>query len=162
VPNPDRASHASDARGAGSKLADTEVFWFVEAEEKFSREQSGVVLLTKHKDREGVLPERVRLKVGDGRGGLPIERIEVDDGVPGVARADAARREVLDVLRRHDGEELTGRQVVEMVSGRAAEVREALKALASDPSEPVSARPGERRSVLYGFDAAAATALAVG
>lgn len=148
-------------RGAGSKLADTEVFWYVEAEEKFSREQIGRVLLTLHKDREGILPPQgVRFEVGDGAGKLPVKQIPVDDA-SGPSSARKARDAVLDVLRRHDGEELTGRQITELVGGKAATAREALRDLAADPSAPVSARPGEKNAVHYRFNADAMTALEV-
>jgi len=150
------------ARGAGSKLADTEVFWYVEAQEKFSRERSGVILLTKHKDREGVLPERLRFKVGDGKGGLPVERIDADSEEGGEGRESPRTRvmaAVREKLRSHDGEALTGRQVEQMVSGRRAAVADALRDLAADPSEPFTASPGPRTSVLYRHDASAPTAL---
>jgi hypothetical protein len=148
------------ARGAGSKLADTEVFWYVEALEKFNREQPGTILLTKHKDREGVLPERVRFSVGDGKGGLPIERVS-DDDEQSHSASERVRRDVLGVLRQHDGAELTSRQVRELVTGRTADIATALRELASDPSQPVSARPADRNSILYRHDASATSALSV-
>jgi AAA domain len=146
-------------RGAGSKLADTEVFWFVEAEEKFNREQPGVILLSKHKDREGVLPERVRFSVGDGKGNLPVERIEAESGDSG--KPESLRRETLNVLQRHDGQELSTNQLEQLVSGRRGDVRTAAKELASDPGVAVSVRAGERRAVYYRYDAAAMTAVEV-
>ena len=149
------------ARGAGSKLADTEVFWFVEAEEKFYRDRIGRILLTKHKDREGILPERVRFEVGDGQGNLPVKRLE-DEGVPGGPNAAVkARAAVLELLRRHDGESLSTRQIEQMVKGKREHVREAAKELAADPSAPVSSSPGERNAVLYKHDVGAAVALDV-
>lgn len=73
-------------RGAGSKLADTEVAWFVEAVEAFSQSQSGELLLTRQKDRNGVLPQDVRLSIGDGLGNLPVHRLTGPSG-----RSDAFR-----------------------------------------------------------------------
>jgi hypothetical protein len=63
-------------RGDGS-----EVMFFIEVEEPFSREKIGRLRLTKHKDREGLLPDELRFTVGDGRGGLPVreELRESDD-----------------------------------------------------------------------------------
>ena len=59
------------ARGASAKLADTDVHWGLKRTRTFARDVAGEVELTRHKDREGCLPERVVLSVGDGRGGLP-------------------------------------------------------------------------------------------
>lgn len=146
------------ARGAGSKLADTEVFWYVEAEEKFNREQPGVILLTKHKDREGVLPERVRFSVGDGEGKLPIERMDAE-GDSEAGKSEALRRAILDLLRRNDGAELSSRHIRELVTGRASDIAAALKELATDPSVPVSGRPAPRGAVFYQFDGSAVSAL---
>jgi hypothetical protein len=147
------------ARGAGAKLADTEVMWYVEAVEPFSRTKVGEVLLTKHKDREGVLPERVRFEVGDGNAKLPVKRLP--DGADEARVTDEkARRAVLDVLRKHDGSKLSTNQLVQMATGvRASDVRSAAAELADDQSQPVSSEPGARNSVMYWLDAAAATAL---
>jgi NADPH-dependent ferric siderophore reductase len=148
------------ARGSGAKLADTEVMWFVEAVTPFSRSQIGEVLLTKHKDREGVLPERVRFEVGDGNGKLPVKRV-ADDADAARGTDSKARRAVLDLLAKHDGAKLSTKQLVEMVSGRATDVRAAAAALADDPAQPVSSEPGARGAVLYSLDASAVTALPI-
>jgi len=150
------------ARGAGSKLADTDVEFYVEAEEKFSRTQAGTLRLTKHKDRESMLPDFTqRFSIGDANGGLPIEPIEGGAAGAGGDEAGRVRRDVADLLSRHDGEQLTTNQVCGMVVGRRQHKSDALCDLASDPSECFSAQPGPRGSVLYRFDAAAATALPV-
>lgn len=60
------------ARGAGSKLADSDVAWFVEAIEPFSRTQSGLVRCGRQKDRSGVLPYETWFTVGDGDGRLTV------------------------------------------------------------------------------------------
>lgn len=61
------------SRGAGSKLADADVAWYVEATEPFNREQSGLIHCRLQKDREGCLPFDVWYTIGDGRGGLATE-----------------------------------------------------------------------------------------
>jgi hypothetical protein len=148
------------ARGSGAKLADAEVMWYVEAVEPFSRSQVGKVLLTKHKDREGVLPERVSFEVGDGNGKLPVKRV-ADDADSARVTDGKPRSIVLDALRSNDGRELTGRQLESMIAARASDVREAVKALALDPSQPVRQEAGSRNSILYSFDAASASALPI-
>ena len=137
-------------RGAGSKLADAEVAWYVEATEKFNREQAGEVLLTCHKDRNGVLPREVRLRVGDGVGGLPVE---VLDGPSGSGdRFDQIKRHVLDTLRKHDGEKLTVSQLKGLVTGKSKAIGDAARELGDELGEPVSSGPGPRNSVLYWHD----------
>jgi len=149
------------ARGAGSKLADTETFWYVEAEEKFSREQAGRVLLTLHKDREGSPASARALRGRRRRGQAAGEAGPADDDASGPSSVRKAREAVLGVLRRHDGEELTARQITELAGGKAATARDALRDLAADPSAPVSARPGEKNAVRYRFDADTMTALGI-
>ena len=58
------------SRGAGSKLADVDVQWYVEATEPFNREQSGLIHCRQQKDREGCMPFDLWYTIGDGRGGL--------------------------------------------------------------------------------------------
>lgn len=71
------------ARGAGSKLADSDVAWFVEKLEPFSRDQAGVIGVYRQKDREGYMPYASWYTVGDGHGNLPVvptdEPYEADD-----------------------------------------------------------------------------------
>ena len=151
-------------RGAGSKLADTDVAFYIEATQRFSRARGGELAVTKQKDREGVLPDGTqRYAIGDGEGRLPIERLD-DESDPRVARNDArarARAEVAAVLSRNDGEELTTNQVCQFVEAKREYVRDALRGLAADASEPYSARPGPNNSVLYRFDAQATKALSL-
>lgn len=69
-------------RGTGAKSFGADVKWFVERYEKFSPTQQGLVKLTLHKDREGVLPEHVAFKVGDGDGHLTLTPTEPPKGDP--------------------------------------------------------------------------------
>lgn len=133
------------ARGAGAKLADTEVFWYVERVEQFDRETAGVVRLTSQKDREGVLPHEITFRVGDGEGGLPVERIEDGERAEGDLRAN-----IVAILQEHG--ELSQRQLRDMVSGaRTGAIVAEAKAMANDPREPVSQRP-EGQSIMYRFE----------
>jgi hypothetical protein len=137
------------ARGAGSKLADTDVSWFVEATEQFNQAQPGEVLLTRLKDRTGTLPLDIRLKVGDGQGGLPIERIQGRLGTSDAFRV--VKNRVKTALREH--ESANASQLSGLVRGKKATVLEAAKALATDDTEPVWSRPGKRvNEVIYYYD----------
>lgn len=60
------------ARGAGSKLADSDVAWFVDAVEQFNREHSGLVRCSIQKDRDGALPLECWYEIGDGAGQLTV------------------------------------------------------------------------------------------
>jgi hypothetical protein len=83
-------------RGTGAKSFGTDVKWFVERFEKFSPSQIGLVRLTLHKDREGVLPEQLAFRVGDGKGNLILSPTEPPKGDP----VDAGLiEEVIDALR---------------------------------------------------------------
>lgn len=83
-------------RGTGAKSFGTDVKWFVERFEKFSPTQVGLVKLTLHKDREGVLPEEVAFRVGDGAGNLTLTATEPPKGDPVDPRL---LDDVLDALR---------------------------------------------------------------
>lgn len=83
-------------RGTGAKSFGTDVKWFVERYEKFSPTQIGLVKLTLHKDREGVLPEQLAFKVGDGAGHLTLSPTEPPKGDPVDSNL---LDEVLDALR---------------------------------------------------------------
>jgi KaiC/GvpD/RAD55 family RecA-like ATPase len=67
------------ARGAGGKLSDVDGQWYVEAHSPFNRDVSGKLLLTNHKNREGVLAQRLAFSIGDGRGAIPILPISLDE-----------------------------------------------------------------------------------
>ena len=137
------------ARGAGSKLADTDVSWYVEAAEPFNQTQAGEVLLTRLKDRTGSLPLDLRLKVGDGHGGLPIERIAGPSGVSDALQV--VKERVKTALKQH--EEANATQLSGLVQGKKTTVLEAAKALAADFSEPVWSKPGKRvNEVVYYYD----------
>ncbi len=60
------------ARGAGTKEADTDVHWRVIKQIEFDRNNPGVVMLVRKKDREGFFPQCQWFAVGDGKGGLPV------------------------------------------------------------------------------------------
>lgn len=83
-------------RGTGAKSFGTDVKWFVERFEKFSPSQIGLVKLTLHKDREGILPERMAFRVGDGQGNLTLTPTEPPKGDP---VEPSLLEGVLDVLR---------------------------------------------------------------
>ena len=109
-------------RGAGSQLADTDVAFYIEAAEKFSRTKPGELAVTKKKDRDGVLPDFTqRFSIGDGEGKLPIKALE-STSVSGVATDDSrgrVRRDVADLLRAQDGTDLTTNQVCQLVKRKA-------------------------------------------
>lgn len=69
-------------RGTGAKSFQADVKWFVERYEKFTPTQQGLVKLTLQKDREGVLPQALGFKVGDGDGHLTVMPTEVPKGAP--------------------------------------------------------------------------------
>lgn len=61
------------SRGAGAKHADEDVQWRIEKIEEFNRMQVGAIHLNNKKDREGFLGFNLYFRVGDGKGGLPLE-----------------------------------------------------------------------------------------
>jgi energy-coupling factor transporter ATP-binding protein EcfA2 len=142
------------ARGAGSKLADTDVSWYVEAVHNFDRETVGKVELTRKKDREGRLPERLAFEVGDGNGALPVRQVEIENEESQGKREAGLRGRVLAALQEHSTPEqtLSGNQIVQLVHGRKADVLAALGELVNLSGSGVEQKPGERRSVLYWFD----------
>jgi AAA domain len=151
------------ARGAGSKLADTDVAWYVEATERFDRETSGRVELTRQKDREGLLPESLAYAVGDGAGKLPVVQVDVETEGTRTEREAGMRGKVLAVLQEHSdaAHPIKASQVIDRISGREKAIRDALRELAGDKSAPVVTADGPNRSVLYAYDPAAAKALSV-
>lgn len=152
------------ARGAGSKLADTDVAWYVEATARFDRETAGRVELTRNKDREGLLPERLAYAVGDGAGGLPVVEVEMEDEGTRTQREAGMRSKVLATLQEHSTPDkpVTTKQVVGRVTGRDSAITAALRELAEDRSAPVSTFNGPHGSILYAYDPGAVQALAVG
>jgi len=142
------------ARGAGSKLADTDVSWYVEAIHNFDRETVGKVELTRKKDREGRLPERLAFEVGDGDGALPVRQVEIENEESRNEREAGLRGKVLAALQEHSTPEqpLSGNQIVQLAHGRKADVLAALGELVSLAGSGVEQKPGERRSILYWFD----------
>lgn len=142
------------ARGAGSKLADTDVAWYVEATIRFDRETPGKIELTRHKDREGLMPERLVFEVGDGSGGLPVRQVAAETVDTRAERDAGLRGRVLAVLQEHtDSEEpATTGQVVELTRGRRSAVIDALGELAHMNGSGVEHKPGPRGSVLHWYD----------
>jgi hypothetical protein len=121
-------------RGTGAKSFGTDVKWFVERYEKFSPSQIGLVKLTLHKDREGVLPEEVAFRVGDGKGHLTLTPTEPPKGDP----VDANLLEdVLDALRM--GGWQTAEALKQKVGHGHAAISSALRYLES--SGRVQSRP---------------------
>lgn len=70
------AGESRYARGAGAKLADSDVAWRIEAHEPFNRTTKGIIHCSQAKDRDGSLPWDVWYSVGDGEGGIPVDRID--------------------------------------------------------------------------------------
>lgn len=60
------------ARGAGAKLADTDVNYKLTVLDPFTRDHAGMVELRQTKDRFGYVPVAQWLKIGDGNGRLPV------------------------------------------------------------------------------------------
>jgi hypothetical protein len=153
----DANRHTPYPRGAGSKLADTDVAWYVEATKPFNREQAGELRLTQQKDRDGVLPQEVFMRVGDGEGGLPVEVVGAE--AVGAGEAEAGERygvvkgRVRDCLRKHRPRRISTTQLADLVTGKKATVIRAAKDLAGDLGEPVSSGPGKgANSVEYWYD----------
>lgn len=86
-------------RGTSAKSFGTDVKWYVEKYEQFSPKQVGLVKLTRHKDREGVLPEHLAFKVGDGAGHLTLTPTEPPRGDP----VDPALLEAIVNVLEHEG-----------------------------------------------------------
>jgi hypothetical protein len=142
------------ARGAGSKLADTDAAWYVEATVRFDRETPSKIELTRHKDREGLLPERLSFEVGDGAGMLPVKQVDAETEDTKAARGAGMRGKVLAALQEHSTPEqpLTGNQVVRFANGRKEAVLAALGELCEMDGSGVYMKPGPNRSVLYWYD----------
>lgn len=145
------------ARGAGSKLADTDVAWYVEATIRFDRDTPGKVELTRHKDREGLMPERLIFEVGDGAGGLPVKQVAAETEDTRAERDAGLRGRVLAILQEHTSPDdpRSTSQVVELVHARKAPVLEALGELVALDGSGVRQKGGRRGSVLYWYDPAA-------
>lgn len=74
------------SRGSGSKLADADVHLRVETNAPFNRERVGALTLHLEKDRDGFLPFETWWEIGDGKGKLPLLRL---DSPPAEGDADA-------------------------------------------------------------------------
>jgi AAA domain len=150
--------------GAGTKLFQADAGWYVKAAVPFKRDRIGRIEVIRPpggKERTGTLPERLAYEVGDGRGGLPVTRVEVEDEGTRSKREADKREKVLAVLQEHTAPDkrLSGRQIAELVTGKATDTRERLKELAAEPASGVCNAPGARRSVEYWYDAESVTGL---
>lgn len=140
------------ARGAGSKLADTDVSWYVEAAVRFDRDTPGRIELTRHKDRDGLLPERIAFDVGDGAGALPVTPAEVEDEGTRSKREAGVRDRVLAVVKAA-GKPLSKSAIRQLAGKRNAAVSAALDELVNDGASGVSAVVEDGGHVVYAFDA---------
>lgn len=70
-------------RGTGATSFGSDVIWFVERFRKFTPTEAGEVRLTRKKDREGVLPERLGFALGgDGEDRIALRPIDPPKGEP--------------------------------------------------------------------------------
>ncbi len=142
------------ARGAGSKLADTDVAWYVEAAKPFSRQRAGELRLTLKKDRNGVLPQGVSFSIGDGQGGLPITMLAARSGQL-EATVAAMQNRIIAVLKDAGPEGANTTQVKQQVRGNRQKVGEILKEMAEDGLQPVRSATGRRKDeVRFYYDEA--------
>lgn len=142
-------------RGAGSKLADTDVQWYINRERKSDIEHIGTMKAHRLKDREGCLPEAIRYEVGDGKGGLPLTQIEVEQEGSESKRDQARLLKMLQVIRNHSapGDELRQGQIFERVTGRESELRDTLKEIVANPRYQVLTKNAPTgNGLLYWYD----------
>lgn len=149
------------ARGAGSKLADTDAHWYVERTAPFSRDRVGAIRLSRQKDREGCLPEALAFEVGDGAGNLPVNAIEVEDEGHRSKREAGLRQKVETILQEHStpDRKLTTSQVVQLVAANKSGVLGALAELTADRATGIRQEPGANNAILYWHDPDAASGL---
>ena len=148
-------------RGAGAKLADTEVAWYVQKTEDFNQRASGEITLKCQKDRNGILPLKVQLSVGDGEGGLPIKVKNTSDVSEGKADGyGAVLGRTREAIKKHSGpdKKLSTRQLRQLVRGKNASVERAAKQLADEWYEPVQVE-ATNSAVVYWWDESAAPKL---
>ena len=140
------------ARGSGSKLADCEVSWYVDQRRLFNRERVGEIRLRHKKDRPGCMPQELYLSVGDGHGGLTVERKEPDEEGAGDTKG-LIREHIVDVLRGQPEKRFSQTAIEGLVKGKSATIRAELKTAAHDAAEPVRVEVG-KRGLVYWYDPA--------
>ena len=136
-------------RGTGAKQADYEGEWYVKRiGGPFSDTEAGEVELRCKKKRRGRLRSVVRLKIGDGEGGLPIRELGRDEATTTAGRI---RHDVRARLAGSPGERFT-RSDVRKVHGTNTVIDGALATLAADPAEPIHVETDARRVDRFWFE----------
>jgi hypothetical protein len=123
------------------QVADVVMFW--SKVEPFSEDEEGVVSLKAASDRRGKLPlAPLFFRVGgQGEGNqLTFERVDASQVGPRGQVRDAVEQFLLDMAP----EAFTQTSLERDVDGKATSIREAVRALATDPESPVQEVPGER------------------
>lgn len=154
----DHTGHKGDrARGSSAKAAVAEAEWLMSADRQFDPKNTATVTLKRGlKNRRGELPQEVSITMGgDGKGGFLFTPSVVD----GLASNDEARiqrrrrmqeailKHVLDHWATHQTG-LSMRQLTELVTGEAAEVRRVAKEMSESLGFPVEIVPGLRNANL--------------
>ncbi len=121
------------ARGSGDKLAAVQAQWFVKKARAFDETEAGEIELVRWKARSGALNRLHRFAVGDGQGALTFARLDPDKSPEG--RAEAA---IIDYLKAGHPVTYSLREIEGHVSGRAADTRGRVRALAEDAQRPVA------------------------
>jgi hypothetical protein len=125
---------AKGPRGAGAKVAKVDVQWNLEATQPFDRERTGEVVLTRDKDREAWLPQRVKFSVGGGvfaRSAGTVPGTSADPGEdPEATLLSPGARKVLDALRGAGEEGATWSGLRAAVGGSKSSTSRSLKELA--------------------------------
>lgn len=121
------------ARGSGDKLAAVQAQWFVKKARAFDETEAGEIELVRWKARSGALNRLHRFAVGDGQGALTFARLNPDKSPEG--KAEAA---IIDYLKAGHPMTYSLREIGGHVSGRAADTRGRVKALAEDAQRPVA------------------------
>jgi hypothetical protein len=135
---------------AKEQIADA--VYFIDKPDEYSEDHEGSVLLKITSDRRGRLPVRpVYWRVGGQGAGHPLAFHPVDASKVGTA--GRIRRDVLDYLQDHAGDwySLTALEQAPEIKGKASDIRDAVKALAADPDEPVGSRSGKGGHPEFGF-----------
>jgi hypothetical protein len=91
----------TSARGSGAKVAKMDVAWGLKRDKAFDRECTGLIALSRSKDRNGSMPSKHEFMVGgDGTGKLIFspEDAMSEKGSPGDSLTDKARK-ALEVLK---------------------------------------------------------------
>jgi len=130
------------ARGSGAKLAATDVAYKVELIKAFSKTDDGLSKLIVTKDRRGWLDRHFQLSFTAGCIlGITMTRTEAGSEF----RPTGLMRKVSDLLTRQPG--LSGRQIVDRVTGKEQYIRQALAALVDEGF--ILATPGPNRGIYH-------------